>query len=441
MNYDLFSVEGLSREEIEKIAFESGFRKRRSGKIEPPDFLIHFCLQSLEGTVSYNDIAARVEAKAGINVSRQAFHQRMNDRCVKFFEKILEIVIASKYCSENITELIASNKFLRIIVQDSTVVRLPLRLFDIFSGVKNAHSAVCNARIQAIYDLISKKFIAFSIDPYSKNDLSVARDISVKSGDLVVRDRGYFTVESTKELKENGADAIFRYKHKTKFFDIESGEEISLLKLLSEYGSIDMMVLMGNEKCKARILAKPVNEEVANLRRMKAKKESNSKNPSKELLALMSWTIFITTIESSDFTFEMIFKLYALRWRIENIFKTWKSNFNFDKIHNVSKNQLRVLFTARLIMIVFIYQRLFNPLSIEIKKAGKRLSLMKFTLYIRNNIEVIHKILNVHNIDEKTIKALIRFCTYDHRKRENFESQIERILLETTELAVGQMLA
>ena len=159
MNSDFFNVEGLSRLEIEELAFETGFCKRRSGKIEAPDFLIHFCLESLEGTVSYNDIAAKMEAETGTDASRQAYHQRMNDGCVAFFEKFLERVIVSKYFSENTDEISGLNGFKRILVQDSTVVRLPLRLFEIFSGVKNASSAVCNARIQGVYDLLSKRFV------------------------------------------------------------------------------------------------------------------------------------------------------------------------------------------------------------------------------------------------------------------------------------------
>jgi len=357
--YNFFSVEGLTPAEIEKIAFESGFCKRHSGKITAPDFLLHFCLQSLEGTVSYNDIASRMENNADINASRQAYHQRMGDECVEFFEKILGAVMASKCYHEDLDNLQNLNMFSRILVQDSTIIRLPLRLFDVFSGVKNAHTAVCNARIQGVYDLLSKKFIAFSIDPYTKNDLSAALDIAVEPNDLVLRDRGYFSVPIVKKLKEDGADTISRYKHNTKIFDFESGEEINLLEYLTKNGSIDRKVLIGKEKFEARIAARPVNEETANLRRMKARKESNSKNPSKELLALMSWTIFITTFESKSLTFEIILRLYGLRWRIENIFKTWKSHFSFDKIHNVSEKQLRVLLTARLIMIVFIYQRLF----------------------------------------------------------------------------------
>ena len=97
--WKLFLIDGLSREEVIQIAFETGFCKRRSGKIDPPDFLLHFCLQSLQGTVSYNDLAAKVESKTGINASRQAYQQRMGEECVAFFKKILE-TISTCYTSQ-----------------------------------------------------------------------------------------------------------------------------------------------------------------------------------------------------------------------------------------------------------------------------------------------------------------------------------------------------
>jgi len=427
---ELFSTEGFSRKEITRLAFESGFCKRKSGKIDASDFLLHFCLHSLKGTVSYNDIAAKVEAQTGINASRQAYHQRMGDPCVVFFEKVLETVINSKYPAKNVDELAEARKFTRILVQDSTIIRLPLRLFDIFSGVKNAHTSVCNARIQGVYDLIARKFIKFSIDSYKKNDLSVTLDMPVEPGDLVLRDRGYFNVRAMKTFKEKGADTINRYKHKTTLFDTESGEEINLLEYLKKHGSIDEIVLAGSEeKYKVRIIAKPVNEETSNLRRMKAKKESKGKNPSKKLLELMSWSIFVTTITDPEISFETILLLYGFRWRIENIFKTWKSNFSFDTIHNVSARQLHVLLTARLIMITFINHKIFNPLWKKINKvSGKSLSMMKFMRYIQKNLDVMPRLVNIENISERSMKAMFRFCTYDQRKRSNFETTFELVL-------------
>ena len=163
----------LSREEIRKLAFDTGFCKRSSGKIEAPDFLLQLCLQSLEGTVSYNDLAARIEAKTGTSASRQAYWERTNDSCVRFFQRILERIMYSKSRLGDVKELTLSGRFKRILLQDSTVIQLPLRLFAAFSGVRNAHKTVCNARIQGIYDLLSGRFVKFAIDPYSKNDQSV----------------------------------------------------------------------------------------------------------------------------------------------------------------------------------------------------------------------------------------------------------------------------
>jgi hypothetical protein len=172
--WNLFQIDGLSRDVIKQLAFEAGFCQRNSGKIDAPDFLLHFCLQSLEGTVSYNDLAATIETKTGINASRQAYHQRMGKQCNDFFQKVLEAVMRSKQLPEDPEAFVGAGTFRRILIQDSTIIRLPLRLFEIFSGVKNAHSWVCNARIQGIYDLLSKQFVAFSIDPYKKTILRSA---------------------------------------------------------------------------------------------------------------------------------------------------------------------------------------------------------------------------------------------------------------------------
>ena len=110
----------------------------------------------------------------------------------------------SKFKEEGI-DTVLTDKYKRILIQDSTVIRLPLKLFGVFSGVKNAAGSVCNARIQGIYDLIAGEFVYFSIDPYSKNDTVASIDIPVRKGDLVLRDRGYFNLTAVKKIIEAGA--------------------------------------------------------------------------------------------------------------------------------------------------------------------------------------------------------------------------------------------
>ncbi len=144
----------------------------------------------------------------------------------------------------------------------------------------------------------------------------------------------------------------------------------------------------------------------------------------------MSWTIFITTIKQPKITFETILLIYGLRWRIENIFRTWKSNFSFDRIHNVSAHQLRVLLTARLIMITSINHYIFNPMSEKLKRiSDKLMSMMKFMRYISKNLDVMNRLVDREKISHKSIKALIRYCTYDKRQRSNFETTYEQAIL------------
>jgi hypothetical protein len=430
--FDLFSCAGLDRDKIRELAFQTGFCQRDSGKISAPDFLVHLCLESISGTVSYNDLAARIQAQTGVAASRQAYWERTDEPCVRFFQSILEHVLLSKCSSDGIQSIKRRGRFKRILLQDSTIIKLPLRLFDSFSGVKNAHGAVCNARIQGIYDLLSGRFIAFSIDPYSKNDQAAALEIPVQPGDLILGDRGYFQVQALREHQRAGAYSINRYKHNTTLHDPGTCQKINLLALLTRNGSVDMRVNAGSDQTLAlRLVASPVPDETANLRRMRAKKEMNYP-PSRELLRLMSWTIFLTTITDPSITFKEIAALYALRWRIENIFKTWKSHFNFQKVHNVSETQLRVLLKARLIMITIVYQKLFSPLSHYVyRTTGRIVSLLKLIRYITRNLDLLPRCLHSARLSPQLSEAVLPYCTYEKRQRVGFISIMESVLLRT----------
>lgn len=376
----------------------------------------------MKGTVSYNDLAAQISNATNCNASRQAYFYRTTDNTVEFFKQILAAVIKNKHQLTSMSMLGLRNRFKRVLIHDSTIIRLPDEFYEIFSGVKNALATVCNARVQGIYDLLSGNFVSFSIDPYSKNDLIAAPEIQTQEGDLVLRDRGYFVLGVIEKMKREGADSLMRYKHKTLFYDPITLKEIDLLKRLQTEKTLDIIAVAGKEKnIKVRILAAAVPEEVANIRRMKAKKEAKSRGCSYELLQLLGWTIFITTIEDQFFTVQDACNLYSLRWRIECIFKTWKSNFSFGKFHNISEVQLWVLLHARLIIITISYQCLYKPLELNIyKQLGKQLSLLKFMRYIsRCLINFVSQFIGAETKD-LALQKVARYCCYEKRKRETF---------------------
>lgn len=255
------------------IAFETGLIKRQR-LINPTDLLYAICSEATNGTASYNDIAAQIEAESGVSVSRQAVWKKATAPCEEFFKKILELTLLNKVDKLEMDSLRKLKKAKRILVQDSTIIRLPVKLFEYFSGVANQNTKLCNARIQCVYDLLAEEFVSFSIDPYSKNDLSAASETVLHEDDLVLRDRGYLILDEIQRHINNKAHCIYRYKTKTIILDPKTEQPLDLLTMLEKNGNLDMEVLMNNEnKTAVRIVAEPVSEKIANYRRRKAKQK------------------------------------------------------------------------------------------------------------------------------------------------------------------------
>jgi hypothetical protein len=413
-----------------ELAKTSGFLKRTPRKIAAGALLVSLCAECLHGSPSYNDLAASLEAsRPDRGPSRQAVALRLGESFETFIEHLLGDVIAHRLAGNAVPSEALAERFCgyrRVLVQDSTVIQLPGHLYADFSGVSNGQSSVCNARIQATYDLIPSRLVSFSIDAYSKNDLAAAPELPIQEGDLVLRDRGYLTPDEVRRQRTAGADCIYRHKTGTTYLDPETREPIDLPALLRSRPRLDMQVLLNNPAhTPVRLLAAPVDEETANLRRMKAKRETRGHNPSKAVLELMDWTIFITTIPAALADFARILAIYGLRWRIEVIFKAWKSHMKFQLLHRVSKRQMTILLKARLLLITCATNLLHGPLAAVLRhRYERRLSLLKFMRYLSggqvNFLRALRSLLIGDAHAHTFHKALVRYCCYDKRKRQNY---------------------
>ena len=430
---DIFSIHGIKEDMLLDIAFETGLIKRKR-TIMPDDLLFAICVESVNGTVSYNNVASQIEANKGKVVSRQAIWKKANEQCRQFFQKIMEILILRNVDNIELNNMKRNSKYKRILVQDSTIIKLPIRLFEVFSGVSNGKAKACNARIQGTYDLIAEKFIAFSIDTYSKNDLKAAPELVLEEGDLALRDRGYWTFDEMSRHIDKGADCIYRYKYNTILIDPVTKKPIDITAELEKNSNLDIIVELNNkERTSVRLVTAQVSEEVASKRRMKAKKENKS-TPGKAYLKQLGWTIFLTTISKEDADFTLIFETYSLRWRIEIIFKSWKSNMGFSNIHNVSNIQLHIILLARFIMAIIFTQYFFKQCRLIVKKhLNKYLSLLKVTNYLVKHLGKISKInkelLNYNGYISENIRILSRYCSYETRGRLNDEQKMDAMFL------------
>lgn len=415
--------------EILQLAKELKFTKRTPRKIGILPLLASLCAECLQVSPSCNDLAAQIQTLAGTAPSRQAVSLRLNQPLENLLQRLLEKMIEGKTVGGLALAAQPTSAFRhyrRVLVQDSTIVQLPGHLFEDFSGVANAHATVCNARIQAVYNLLDHRLLTVAIDPYSKNDQAAAPELPLQQGDLSLRDRGYLVMDEIQRHRQAGADCIYRHKTGTIYLDPRTSQPIDLPALLKQQGSLDLEVLLNDQaRTPVRLLSAPVDAETANLRRRKAKKDTKGHHPSKAVLALMDWTIFITTIPAASASFKEILALYGLRWRIEIIFKAWKSHLKFPLLHRVSQLQLAILLKARLLVITACTNLMYGSLERTLRQNyTRRLSLLKFTRFIAKHparfISAMQSLTLTVQENQAWLKTLVRYCCYDPRKRQNF---------------------
>lgn len=428
---NLFAKLGFKDCYFDSIAFTSGFKKRNRS-LTCLDYISALIANASCVLVSYNVLACYLADDGGKSVSKQALQKAMaKDEFVSCVDTVYRDVFMSKL---NLNCDLVKNRFRRIIIQDSTIIKLPSKLFAAFSGVRNGIAQVANARIQLAIDILTSNFIHFDLTSYSANDIKVAAQLPIKEGDLVLRDRGYFSITEIIRMIKAKASFIYRYKHGIHYCDSETGIPIDLAKRLSKTKVTTLNVKLGTKNGPSvRLVAMPVKGELADIRRSKLKKEAKH-FPKEEVLTLLSWSIFITSIEDESISFTELFELYKLRWRIEIIFKSMKSYLALDSIHAVSEHQLKFTILGKLIFLILIIQFVYEVLIHRIKiEYGKVLSLLKLVRYLTERKKIISNIIvgaKKHpNKLHETLIQIAKYCTYDKRRRNNYHDQIRQYCL------------
>ena len=272
--------------------------------------------------------------------------------------------------------------FGRVLIQDSTHITLPPHLADKFPGSKNQHKkkSAC-LKIQTVYDLLSDTFAHFDLSGFTRTDQAAAFDILsvAQPGDLVLRDLGYSTSVAFQCMLDLGIHFISRLWMRFNLYDPETSKQIDLVKELRKCPTLDRQILIGQkQQVPVRLVALPVPEDVANQRRRKMKNNRDKRcKPTKSQLTLLGWELFITSVSDQVWDAATIAKIYAMRWRIEIIFKSWKSHLNITDVPNSCASHVESLIWAQLIAIS-LFQVTFGMLDVyTFAEHSVRLSLLK----------------------------------------------------------------
>jgi len=406
------------------LARQCGLVRRRPRKIQPLAFLQTSCLASLQPNVSLSGWASLWSLLEGQTLSKQAVAKRFCAPAVLFLQAALQTLVGA-LCFAALPRLKALAPFPRVLIQDSTCVALPQKLAAHFPGAhSHTHGRSATLKIQAIYDLLSQSFLKFDVGSFGVNDqaassliLSIAR-----AGDLVLRDLGYAVLEIFQQLHQKGVYFLSRWQPAAALLDPRTGRNFNLLAQLRTRGHWDGTVWLGkNHRLPVRLVALPVPETVAAQRRRKLRANRDRRlKPSPERLALLGWDIYITNIPLCLWPPTMLPTLYQLRWRIEILFKAWKSYFRLETLTAGSAQQVQILVYGRLLWICLFQVTFLNPTS-----ATATLSVIKLASWSQNFL--LPCLLASHGPPhpQNLLAIIAYYCRYERRrKRKNFHQKL-----------------
>lgn len=203
-------------------------------------------------------------------------------------------------------------------------------------------------------------------------------------------------------------------------FDAATGASLPLLERLQEQGTIDQIVGLGAKaRMPVRLVAHPVSAEVAAARREEANRDRRAKH-SAEYLALLGWEIFITNVPNTRSTTQVC-QANTSSWRIETVFKSWKSHFTIDEVPNGDAPRVRTHLLVSLILVTLFQTCLFLKFAPETLALGERdLSIMKVTQFLQQHAWLFFATPMTDENKELLRRQILYHCRYDKRTRPNF---------------------
>jgi Transposase DDE domain len=351
----------LASDDIEATARRTGFVKRAS-KITGKLFLALVTFGSWsDAHTTLAQLAAKVtQVVEHVDVSPEAIHQRMNKRALVFLQDMIRQALAKVQALETVCADGLFTAFTKVYLADSTGFGLPDSLSDLFPG-SGGSATKAGAKIQAVWDYKSSVFGHFALTPWNIPDQQYVDTVVALAhkGVLFLFDLGYFKLQAFARIVEAGAYFLSRLNHQTTILDAATGrlQPLALAAFLKTVvgNSIEHAIFLGaQEQVASRLVAYRLPESVVNERRRIAKKKAKKKGytPSQAHLALLAWNRFITNVPRTIGKTETVGKAYPIRWQVELIFKSWKSDLHLASIKTKKADTTLCYLYGRMLLIL-----------------------------------------------------------------------------------------
>ncbi|UOQ91472.1 IS4 family transposase [Halobacillus shinanisalinarum] len=446
----LFSQElqrSLSPKVLQQLAKEVGFVQRTS-KYQAKD-LIALCvwLSQKVASTSLAQLCSCLESSTGVLMSPEGLNQRFNPTAVELLRHVFATLLTKKLSTSQVLSHRYVSQFRSIRILDSTTFQLPDVFAKTYQG-SGGSSHTAGVKIQLEYDLLSGQFLHVHSGPGKENDRTYGSTClqTVQTGDLCVRDLGYFDLNDLHQMDEKGASYISRLKLNTRVYLKNPNPEYfknGTLKKQTEYIQLDMEEIMHqlkpgqtheisnvyigkNQKLPTRVIIHRLTEEQTRTRlenhAVKEKKKGIvMKERSKRLSAM---NVYITNASPEDVPMEHIHDLYSLRWQIEILFKTWKSFFEIDHCKEIKKERLECHLYGQLIAILLCSSTMFQMRQILLTKKKQELSEYKAIYIIKDYFVLLFQSIQKGTQElSKVLFRLFALLQKNGRKSHRYEKK------------------
>src|SRR5580700_2167200 len=289
-------------------------------------------------------------------VSKQGIWSRVNNAFITLLKELVGCAIVQAAQRSYLPSIYAS--FARVWVEDSTCIGLPDYMGKIWKGNYSRGKDKSVVKVHVIMNVLNGFFAHCSLEPFTVTEQALSRQIVsiARTGDLIIRDLGYFVLEVFEQLSNNAIYFLSRKRYGIKLFDVCTGNPVTISQLAKGKNYIDCHVYIGaGQQCEVRLIAVLLSEKQKQARIRKAKKDRDKRmNHSKQYYRELGYAIFITNVENDIWTVEQAVKAYRVRWNIEILFKCWKSRFNIKRMIPHNSSRVQTVEAVIYLMLLFI---------------------------------------------------------------------------------------
>jgi hypothetical protein len=336
-----------------------------------------------------NPRATIEEVIEDLDLSEQAFNERLDDRAADCLRRVLEKALEHLFAAspEAIPLL---RRFAGVAVEDATVVGLPAELARVFPGCGGSDPEGGRAgwKLLTRWDLTTGRLQILPPAAASASERTLAEDLPpLPPNSLRLCDLGFFDLS---RLAADAAAGIHFISRAPVLLNVQAGDQaaVNLTTGLDRQTAdrVDTEVVPGSrDRLRCRLIALRVPEDVAakRLKRLRKKLKKKGRKLSERQRVMCQWTVLITDLPAEAFTIEEVCVLYRVRWQVELLYKGWKSGGGLG--HSRGRRGGRVLcetYAKLLAMVVQHWGTLLRggPLcGVNLVKAArrvKRLALM-----------------------------------------------------------------